>query len=158
MYNDNALKLLRDNGYDKIEIQGHTFILGAAELDGEYSQFKTMGSKRYLVRKKDGELKLTVAGVPKKTGVKCLKNSFDNFKTGFVFRGDQTGKKEHTYITVPEIYIDEWGNETGDSINLSPADYTLDSTDSFDWYFNEILGTSFSVEIPCHDEGGLYNV
>ena len=41
------------------------------------------------------------------------------------FDGLTTGKLTHTYFTVDDIYIDKYGNETGDSIDLSPCDYLL---------------------------------
>ena len=154
-YNEKALEKLRNNGYDKIEIEGHTFILGAAEMDGRYTEFKTMGAKRYACRKEDGDIKITVAGVPKKTGKKVLKNDLNNFVVGLIFPGEITGKKEHTYILRDEIYIDENGNEVGDSIDLSPSDYTLDSTENWDWLFEELLGATFSGEIPVVDDGRI---
>lgn len=153
-YNKQALQKLRDNGYDQIDIQGHTFTLGAAELDGQYKEFKTTGSKRYVCRKMDDSIKLTVAGVPKQKGAACLRD-LNDFKVGKVFSGSITGKKQHTYIYVDDIYIDEYGNEVGDSIDLSPTDYTLDSTENWTWLFDELLGTTFSMEVDCFDEGRI---
>ena len=43
-----------------------------------------------------------------------------------MFSGEQSGKKMHTYMIVDDIFIDENGNETGDSVDLSPCDYKLD--------------------------------
>lgn len=148
-YNQRALEKLRANGYDQIEINGHIFQLGKAEADGEYIEFKTMGAKRYAVKKQNGDISITVAGVPKKTGSKCLKN-LDQFKPGFIFSGEKTGKKTHTFLYNDKIRIDEYGNEVGDSIDLSPCDYLLASTPSFEWVFEEILG---SFEIEVYDEG-----
>lgn len=150
-YNKEALQKLEQNGYGVIEIQGHTFQLGAAELDGTYKEFRTCGAKRYAVRNLDDSIKITVAGVPKKTGAKCLQ-SLDDFKKGFVFSGEVTGKKTHTMIFTDKIYTDDWGNEIGDSIDLSPCDYLLDATPTFDWWFDEVMG---SFEIECYDEGRL---
>ena len=151
-YNDTALDKLRANGYDILEIEGHTFQLGKAEPDGDYIEFKTMGAKRYAVRKENGEIKITVAGVPKKTGAACLNNSLNNLRKGFVFEGTKTGKKTHTFLYNDKIFIDKWGNEIGDSIDLSPCNYLLDSTLSFEWFFDEVLG-SFEVEV--YDEGAI---
>lgn len=149
-YNKRSLEKLRANGYDQVNIQGHEFQLGKAEADGDYIEFKTMGAKRYVCRKPDGDIKITVAGVPKKTGAKCLGGDLDKFTKGFVFKGEITGKKTHTMFFNDKIYEDNWGNEIGDSIDLSPCDYLLDSTLSFDWFFEEALG-SFEVEV--YDEG-----
>ena len=71
-------------------------------------------------------LKITVAGVPKK-GAKALKNDIRNFKDGFIFDGVTSGKLKHSHYFIDEIYVDEFGNETGDSIDLSPCDYLVKS-------------------------------
>ena len=76
-------------------------------------------------------LHITVAGVPKK-GAQALK-SIDDFQKGFIFKGTQTSKKQHTYIYVDDIYVDENGNQTGDSIDLSPCDYLLDDINVLDF-------------------------
>ena len=92
-----------------------------------------MGAKRYAGRcKEDGKIHITVAGVPKKTGAACLKDDLNNFTKDFVFDGKTTGKLQHNYFS-SDIYIDVDGNETADSIDLTPANYKLDSTDKFEW-------------------------
>lgn len=126
-YNQNCINNLIKRGYPPIEKDGKIYALGVAELDGVYSEFKTLGAKRYCVRKKDtNELKITVAGVPKK-GVKSLNNDINNFKKGTVFSGKISGKLQHTYLYTDNIYIDKDGNEVGDSIDLSQCDYLLDT-------------------------------
>ena len=126
-YNQNCINNLVKRGYPPIEKDGKIYALGVAELDGVYTEFKTLGSKRYCVRKKDTkELKITVAGVPKK-GVESLNNDINNFKKGTVFSGKISGKLQHTYLYTDNIYIDEDGNEVGDSIDLSQCDYLLDT-------------------------------
>lgn len=131
-YNDHCIKALHDNGYEPVEVNGEYFYLGIAEhkpLEDEYSEFKTMGAKRYCGRcKADNELHITVAGVPKK-GAAELHNKIRNFRKGKIFHGTVTGKLTHQYIYEPDIYIDDNGNETGDSIDLTPCDYKLDTTE-----------------------------
>ena len=133
-YNENCIKLLQANGYDSVEVGGKTFTLGIMEhkpLKDDYSEFKVQGAKRYAGRNmKDGEIHITVAGVPKK-GAKCLKDDLNNFTKNMIFKGEETGKKQHIYFS-SDIYIDENGNETADSIDLCPADYKLDSTEKYD--------------------------
>ena len=149
-YNRQCLKRLRDRGYDRVFYNDKYYTLGVAELDGEYSEFKTLGAKRYSCRSKEsGELKITVAGVPKKKGVLCLNNNINNFSKGFIFSGNITGKKTHTYIYVDEITINKYGDEIGDSIDLSPCDYLLDDITVSDWekiFEEEILINVYSAE------------
>lgn len=129
-YNENCKQKLLKNNYGAVIYEGKEFWLGLATLDSEsvYTEFRVMGAKRYCGRcEEDNELHITVAGVPKKTGAQCLNDDINNFQKGFVFSGAKTGKLTHTYIYVEDIYTDEDGNETGDSINLTECDYLLDS-------------------------------
>ena len=150
-YNQRCKDMLVANGYGPVIRDGKEYWLGVAEHEGDkdtYTEFKYQGAKRYCGRQvKDGKLHSTVAGVPKK-GVICLDDNIDNFHPGFVFSGELTGKKTHVYFNVPEIYIDENGNETGDSISLIPCDYALDSVQVVNWQelFNE------EIQIQIYEE------
>lgn len=146
-YNLSCKKKLKANGYGPVLHNDREYWLGIAEFDGEYTEFKVMGSKRYCGRSvKDGELHITVAGVPK-SGSKVL-TSIEDFTKGLVFPGTITGKLTHTYTYVDKIYTDSAGNEIGDSIDLTPCDYLLDSVTTVDW---EALLTK-EVEIQVYEE------
>lgn len=131
-YNLNVLNKLQANNYDSVLYDDKTYTPGVAEFDGAYSEFKTLGAKRYCCRyakdqrnkEKDwGKLKITVAGVPK-SGVSCLNDNIDNFTSGFIFHGEDTGKLTHHYI-IEDSILTENENERGDSIDLTPCDYLL---------------------------------
>ena len=127
-YNKHCIKMCKDAGYEGVEHEGKIYWLGVAETErkDKYSEFKYMGAKRYCGRSyADNKIHITVAGVPK-DAAELLNDDITEFKKGFVFDGDKSGKKTHTYLTVDDIYIDEFGNETGDSIDLSPCDYKMD--------------------------------
>ena len=125
-YNEECKQKLIERGYGPVVHNGREYWLGVAEDDGDYSEFKGLHSKCYCVRDlESGELKITVAGVPKK-GAACLDNDIKNFHVYKKFPGTVTGKLQHKYFYVDEIYIDENGNVTGDSIDLSPCDYVID--------------------------------
>ena len=152
-YNEGVKEKLRKNGYGPLNWKGKDYFLGVAEFDGQYMQFKALHSKCYVKRPLiafgDGfvmgdSLKITVAGVPKK-GAKSLNNNIENFKSGFLFDGKTSGKLQHTHYFVDEIYIDENGNETGDSIDLSPCDYIVNDPNTID--FDELA----REEILVHD-------
>lgn len=139
-YNENCVSMLCSNNYEPVTYEGKTYTPGAATVDGVYSEFVFMGAKRYAARDKEtGKLKITVAGVPKKTGALCLKDNIRNFKKGFCFSGSITGKLTHSYIYADDIYIDKNGNEVGDSIDLNECDYILDQSPLFDWLENEYI-------------------
>ena len=128
-YNEKAKEKLRANNYGPAVVDGKEYWLGIAEHDpdeDEYTEYKVLGAKRYCGRNKtDKELHITVAGVPKK-GAICLHDDIRNFTKGFIFSGSVTGKLTHTYYMTDDIYTDNKGNLTGDSINLTPCDYLLD--------------------------------
>lgn len=135
-YNQRIIDQLTDRGYGAVHHNGRDYYLGIAEHDGakdEYTEFVYVGAKRYAGRcLEDGQLHITVAGVPKR-GAECLHDDIRLFKEGFVFDGQTTKKKKHTHFIVPDIYIDQFGNEVGDSIDLSPCDYNLSAAMDPDW-------------------------
>lgn len=121
-------------GYGAVNFKGREYWLGIAEKDGEYTEFITQGAKRYCCREKEsGKLKITVAGVPKKTGAACLNDDINNFKPGFIFPGAKTGKLTHYYIFINDIRVDHVGDVYADSVDLCPCDYLLDSCYSIPW-------------------------
>lgn len=103
-YNDYVRKLNKkaseDLGidFDKFcpkDKNGKPHLLGLFELEDEnLEEFKTLGAKKYCY-KKDGEIKITVAGVPKK-GAKQLKNLIE-FDNDLIFKYEYTGKNQLLY-------------------------------------------------------------
>ncbi len=150
-YNDKCKEKLKANGYSFVYFNNREYWLGVAESEDkkdEYSEFITLGAKRYCGRcLKDNKLHITVAGVPK-NGAECLNDDIKNFKKGTIFTGLKTGKKTHTYI-YNEIFTDENGIEIADSIDLSPCDYLLDTIeDNENWenIFNkEVIIQTYDV-------------
>lgn len=150
-YNKECMKLLIANGYGPVRHNGRDYWLGVAEhdiKDDTYSEFRVMGAKRYCGRHKydKKDLKITVAGVPKKKGVKCLKDDISNFKKGFVFDGLITGKKTHIY-GFEEIHLDARGNECADYIDLVPCDYKLDEVEDINIEFEEFGMIDYLQEV-----------
>lgn len=120
-------------------IKGVEKWLGVWDFDGQYKTFKTLGAKRYMVRKWDNTLSFTISGVNKKYGIPYLEQNFKDpfkvFKNSMYFpstfitkkdikfsdserynKGDEisgTGKNLHTYIDERRegILIDYLGNK-----------------------------------------------
>lgn len=153
-YNKKCKALLQANDYGPVVVNGKEYWLGIAEPDSEYSSFCVLGSKRYAGRSaEDNELHITVAGVPKK-GAACLNDDLSNFCRGFIFSGEITGKLSHFYIFSENgIYIDEFGNEIGDSIDLEPCDYLLDSVDKYEF----ILTDDYCMEYFGEENFDIYD-
>lgn len=154
-YNNQCKDFMKKRGYGGVLHKGKMYHLGIAEGEPDlvYTEFRYLGAKRYAGRcKADNEIHITVAGVPKKNGASCLNNDISNFKAGFIFKGEKTGKLTHKHIYVDEIFTDENGNEVGDSIDLSPCDYLLNSVKSYnlmDWVEN---GVAEEITIQIADD------
>ena len=156
-FNQRCKEMLLANGYGAVEAHGKEFWLGIAEFDGAYSEYRVLGSKRYAGRsKKDGELHITVAGVPKK-GAACLKDDLNKFTKDFIFDGKTTGKLTHYYI-FNDIYIDDYGNEIGDSIDLEPCDYLMDAVNKWNFIEEEEIIYNFVGEESDHFEREFYEI
>lgn len=143
-YNEQCIKKMSANGYEPVVYNGKTFSLGVATFDGAYTEYRTLGAKRYCGRSvEDNKLHLTLAGVPKK-GVECLHDNINEFTTGAVFDGVTTGKLGHFYLLHDIYNID--GYEVADSIDLNPCDYLLTAIERDNAWLNS------EITIPYFDE------
>ena len=153
-YNEECKQLLFKNGYGPVKVGKKEYWLGVIEFDDDskYSEFTVLGAKRYAGRAvADNKIHITVAGVPKQ-GAVCLNDDLTNFRKDFIFDGKLTGKLTHNYIYSDKgIYEDEFGNEIGDSIDLSPCDYELDAVNkeeyinTDDFYFDYYGEENFDI-------------
>lgn len=83
------------------DIKGNAHLLGVFECETgkgrsvTYDEFITQGAKKYAY-KIDGEIHVTVSGVPKEGGADCL-NSLDEFRDDLVFDFEHTNKLTLAY-------------------------------------------------------------
>ena len=102
------------NRYSPKDKHGEEHLLGIFTYEGKYKEFITQGAKKYAVKEinKDGEeeIKITVAGVPKR-GAKALKD-LSEFKDGLIFKYEDTKKNLLFYVDNQEecILEDYLGN------------------------------------------------
>ena len=123
--------------YSPKDIKGEEHLLGVFECETKkgdnftYKRFITQGAKKYAVEDFKGNIKITVAGVPKKDGAKCL-NKLEDFKDDLLFKSSITGKQTLIYLDeqVPNKLIDYQGNEYTNTDKtgccLIPCSYKLD--------------------------------
>ena len=127
---------LKIQDFCPVDINGISHPIGMYEDDGEYQEFITLGAKKYCYRENDN-LKLTISGVSKK-GVSAFENDIKNFKKGFIFDYDHSGKLTHFYNDEqPETdIVDDAGNVYHSTyrygITLAPTTYTLGVTDLYE--------------------------
>lgn len=153
--------------YHKIDIteiepktkKGIKKCLGVWDFDGNYSRFKTLGAKRYMVeysqdnRNKEedrGKINITVAGLNKQKCVPWMisqwgnDNIFEHFNNDLYVPPAFTGKNVHTYIEDEKrgTLIDYMGNENEyrelSSVHLGEAEYTLKLSKEYVDYIKEI--------------------
>lgn len=119
--------------------------LGVWEIDGEYSLFKTLGAKRYMVEHADtNELELTCSGLGKSEGIEYLKelhgsnvSVLKNFNDDLHIPADRTGKMVHTYIDEPitTTIMDHVGTlaivTSLSSVHLEEEEYNLSMTEEY---------------------------
>lgn len=114
-------KVCKDRGIDyerycPCDIKGNPHLLGVFECETgkgrsvTYDEFITQGAKKYAY-KVDGEIHVTVSGVPKDGGAKCLK-SLDEFRDDLVFDFEHTNKLTLAYNDeqMPVSITDYLGN------------------------------------------------
>lgn len=128
-------------------IQGEVKVTGLWDYEGNYSRFKTLGAKRYLVEE-DGELYLTVAGLSKRNGIEYMKeiagsNSkvFELFTDELMIPADRTGKSTHTYIDSEKEYsVTDYLGKTltvnaKSGVHLEEVEYSLNISDLYMRFF-----------------------
>lgn len=138
-------------------IKGVKKQIGVWDFDGKYSDFKTLGAKRYAVRYADvpengssaGRYSITVSGVNKKVCVPWLLNKygeqgfFEVFNDQLYIPEDYSGKMTHTYIDdeIKGTLTDYLGNTAEyyekSAVHLSKSDYCLSlSQEYIDYLMN----------------------
>lgn len=167
-YNENIrirlLCAMKYHGIPETEIEPETMdgikkCLGVWDFDGHYSDFKTLGAKRYIVRysndvrnsdKNKGRHELTVSGLNKKV---CLPWMLEKFGETGIFEAfsdslyvppEYTGKNTHTYIDDERtgIVTDYLGNTARyrelSGVHLGPADYSLSISQEYADYLMQV--------------------
>lgn len=115
-------------------VNGRSYVLGEWEDDGQYTKFRTWGSKKYCSEDNNGKISLAVAGLNKKLGAQELQNNggISEFKIGktFVNSGRLTAyynDSEPHYITGRDGTI----ILTGSNVALVDTTYTLGVTNEY---------------------------
>lgn len=126
-------------------IKGNKKPLGVWDFDGHYKYFKTLGAKRYLVEKDNGEVIQTVAGLPKKQGSQFFQkheNPFKIFTAGdkddpMYVPPEETGKMLSTYIDEDTSgVVTDYKGETAEydsrsCIHMEKTSFSLSLSDEF---------------------------
>ena len=138
--------------------------LGHLTIEPEWTEFRTLGAKRYVERRKvvegdpeqDGNLHLTVAGINKEA-VTCLNDDIENFRNGCVFDKDEAdvSKLLHTYFdNQPKIkFPDGYISDQKRGVNLRPNGYRLTMDKSYDDILQAIGMDMYNEQYEQHTRG-----
>lgn len=143
-YNEEVTNKLRQ-ACDKLEIdftktrpktpKGKEKPLGIFDKEDNCTEFKTLGAKRYVERREDGKLYLTVSGI-NKGAVDLLDDDIDNFRNGFNFDKDAECVKKRLSTYVEEqpriMYDDGYISTYKYGINMRRTGYLLTVTDEYE--------------------------
>lgn len=125
-------KSTRNNAY-ATDPKGNVHYMGVFEYEKTYTEFSTLGAKKYVYREEDGTLHTTIAGVNKKYASEELEEygGISAFKDGFTF--SKAGGTESVYNDVPygDYTIDGNTIYIGQNIVIKPSTYTIGITDEY---------------------------
>lgn len=107
--------------------------MGVFEYEDTYTEFSTIGSKKYVYRTEDGKLHATIAGVNKKFAPDELEEhgGIEAFKTGFTFL--RSGGTESVYNDVPygDFTVGNHVLKITQNVVIRPSTYTIGITDEY---------------------------
>ena len=142
-YNNKKVELANNTGAWADDPAGIRHYMGVFEYEGS-SKFKTLGAKKYCTEK-DGKIKLTCAGVGKRSGAEDLERNggIDAFEIGYVFTG-KAGGVEAVYNDSADEVREIEGHKLHITKNvcLRPSTYTLGITADYEkaiMHANKIL-------------------
>lgn len=132
-YNKKRIEKSTRNHAYATDTKGHVYYMGVYEYEKTYTEFSTLGAKKYVYREEDGTLHTTIAGVNKKYAPEELEEygGISAFKVGFTF--SKAGGTESVYNDVPygEYNIDGHTIYIGQNIVIKPSTYTIGITEEY---------------------------
>lgn len=144
--NEEHYKKMRDVGLNIIvTINGHKYYIGDWEYEGSYKEFKTLGSKKYIVKTQKDEIKLTLAGVNKARGSKWFSEhgGCKAFERGVVLKPKVCGRTTAYYNTEPihKLRFSDAEFTSASNLAIIPTTYELGITDEYEDLIKEVKGT-----------------
>lgn len=131
-YNEKKKMLAEKSGAYADDAKGERHYMGVYEYEGS-SRFRTLGAKKYCTES-EGRLKLTCAGVGKKSGAEHLSKhgGIAAFDIGYVFDG-AAGGVEAVYNDHADFTIEAEGHtlHVTKNLTLKPSTYTVGITGDY---------------------------
>ena len=132
-YNSERKEQSISNSAYATDRNGVKHYMGVYEFEDTYTEFSTIGAKKYVYRTKDGKLHATIAGVNKKLAPDELEEhgGIEAFKIGFTFL--RSGGTESVYNDVPygEYTVENHVLKITQNVVIRPSTYTIGITDEY---------------------------
>lgn len=132
-YNSERKKQSKSNSAYATDRHGIKHYMGVYEYEDTYTEFSTIGSKKYVYRTKDGKLHATIAGVNKKLAPDELEEhgGIEAFKIGFTFL--RSGGTESVYNDSPygDFTVENHVLKITQNVVIRPSTYTIGITDEY---------------------------
>ena len=141
-YNRRRIKKSAQSGAWATDAKGKRHYMGVYEQEAGYSDFKTLGAKKYaFIHEGSNRVETTIAGVSKKLGGRELEanGGLSAFCEGFVFSlagGTESIYNDNTPIQVTEIRGHRV--ELGPNICIAPSTYRVGLSDEYRRILEEI--------------------
>lgn len=130
-YNKTKIKLAEYNGGKATDKHGVTHYMGVYEEEKTADRFVAWGAKKYACQYGD-DIKITIAGVPKKKGAEELKlaGGLDSLQPSYTF---YAGKLASYYNDTADYHIDIDGNNVHvtKNVTLKDTQYILSIADKY---------------------------
>lgn len=132
-FNQDIIRRCEEAGYYALDRKGHKRYLGIYEYEGMYTEFKTLGAKRYILKEKGSDVyKTTIAGVGKKNGAAFFNQAgIDAFRNGVVIKDAGHIVAYYNDDPVHDIVIDGCRIRTASNVALIEDKYTLGLTGEY---------------------------
>ena len=150
-YNKVRIKNSKESGSYAVDAKGKTHYMGVFEKEDDYSEFATLGAKKYAYRDTNRKLHITIAGVNKKLGAEELEENggIDRFVSldGFVFvKGGGTESVYNDDVKYHWECINGGNVEVVKNVYIKPSTYTLGVTEEFEELLKDIRNFDFSID------------
>lgn len=132
--NRDMIRRAEELGFYADDPKGRRHYPGTWEYEGQYSEFKTLGAKRYIVKEeKDGaQYQTTIAGVNKKAGAAFFReHGIDAFRDGCVIENAGHTDAYYNDDQIHQIEIDGRTITTASNVALKDGPYTLGLTGEY---------------------------
>lgn len=123
----------KEEDFSPEDIKGNKHTLGVFKFEKHYKEIKTIGAKQYAVKNDDNKIEISISGIPKANGSKCLR-SLKSFNDKFVFPSSKIKKNMSFYNDnqIP-IMLTDYKGETVEvnersGVCLIPTDFTINLT------------------------------